>query len=426
LGGRLLYRLSDRLGGRRVVPALDAMLERQSWDPSRLAADGRRRLADLVAHAARAIPFYRGLGLRGSEAIEDLPLLDRRTLRDAGDALRDPDAPLETLEVATSGGSTGAPAAVWLDRAACDAHTAAVLRSQTWMGLPLVARHALLWGPPPDVVTYGTFSGRIRGIAARRTFYPTYGLTDERAEAIRRALRRGRFPQVVGYSSALDHVAAGAAPLERPARAVLASAEILTPPQRRRIGRFFGAPVFERFGCNEFATVAHQCGAGGMHVLTDRVHLEILRPDGRPAAPGEIGEAVVSDLDNRAMPLLRYRLGDALEAGGRCSCPLPFPVFLAAHGRMTDLLEGTGGRPISPRHVAVALETGGETLEHQLRVAGGHLACAVRPLGRFDAARAAVSLQALLGRPVEIRMAAVIPRWPSGKVRPVVREEERA
>jgi len=426
LGGRLLYRWSDWLGGRGVVPALDAMLERQAWDAARLQADSRRRLEALVAHAVRTIPFYRTRGLEGAMRLEDLPLLDRTTLREAGPALRDPGVPLEELEEATSGGSTGEPAAVWLDRADGAAQTAGVLRSQSWMGLPFVVRHALLWGPPPDVVTYGTLRGRLRGIAVRRTFYPTYGLTDAGAEAIRRDLSRRAYPQVIGYSSALDHVAAGAPPLPRPARAVVASAEILTPPQRRRISRFFGAKVFERYGCNEFAIVAHQCAAGGMHVLTDRVHLEILRADGRPAADGEIGEAVVTDLDNRAMPLLRYRLGDAIEAGGRCSCPLPFPVVAAVHGRMADLLVGAGGGPVSARHVAVALEAGGEALEHQVRIAGAGLTCAVRPLGSFDVARAAERLHALLGRPVDVRTAPSLARWPSGKVRPVLRDGDPA
>jgi phenylacetate-CoA ligase len=425
LRGLWLYSLADRIGGRGVVPALDAMLDRQSWDAARLAADSRRRLDARIAHATQCVPFYRDRHLAGAR-LEDLPKIDRPTLQAAGDALRDPAIPVSALERTTSGGSTGEPAVVWLDAAARDAHAAGVLRSQIWMGLPVVARHALLWGPPPDVVTYGTPRGRIKGCLARRTFFPTFGLTDREAERIRAALRRRAFPQVIGYSSALDHVAAGAPPLERAPVAVLASAEILFPAQRRRIERFFGTKLYERYGCNEFATIAHQCPSGGLHVVSDRVHLEILGPGGRPAPPGEIGEAVVSDLDNRGMPLLRYRLGDAIEAGGRCPCPLPFPVVAALHGRMADLIQADGGRFVSPRHVAVALEAGGEALEHQVRVTGSSLACTIRPLGAYDPVRAADQLRTLFGRPVEVRLASSLPRWPSGKVRPVVRVEDRA
>jgi phenylacetate-CoA ligase len=422
LKGRLLYVVADRISGRAVVPALEGMLERQGWDASRLRAETDLRVRRQIEHAVARVPFYRRLGLASSVPLDALPLIGREELRRHGEDLRVPEVPLDTLEAATSGGSTGTPVTVWLDAPARDAQMAGVLRAQTWMGLPFVTRHALLWGPPPDVVTYGTLKGRVRGLPIRRSFYSTYHLDDAATERLRGVLRRGAFPQVFGYSSALDRIASGAEPLGRPARAVVASAEILFPAQRRRIERFFGAPLFERYGCNEFAAIAHQCTQGGRHVLSDRVVLEVLDRSGRPAPPGDLGEAVVSDLDNRAMPLLRYRLGDAIEAGGTCACSLPFPLVGPVHGRMADLLEGHGGRMVSPRHVAEAIAPCGETLEHQVRLAGGGLTCLVRSIGSFDSGRAASALGALFGRAVRVVPAQTIERWPSGKVRPVLRE----
>ena len=37
---------------------------------------------------------------------------------------------------------------------------------------------------------------------------------------------------------------------------------------------------------------------------------EILRPDGAPCAPGEVGEIVGTGFNNYALPMLRYRTGD--------------------------------------------------------------------------------------------------------------------
>jgi hypothetical protein len=89
---------------------------------------------------------------------------------------------------------------------------------------------------------------------------------------------------------------------------------------------------------------------------------------------------------------------------------------------MADLLEGHGGRTVSPRHVAEALAPCGEVLEHQVRLADGRLTCLVRSIGSFDFVRAASALGALFGRDVTVGPAEAIERWPSGKVRPVVRE----
>src|SRR5439155_16243739 len=137
----------------------------------------------------------------------------------------------------------------------------------------------------------------------RRRFVHSHALDEHGADRVRRLLRRDRPEMVVGYGSALDRVASVDEPLERPPRAVVAAAEIFYPSQRRRIERFFRAPVFERYGCNEFAALALQCSRGAMHVNLDRVALEILRQDGTSAGPGKIGDARVTDLDNHGMPL---------------------------------------------------------------------------------------------------------------------------
>ncbi len=59
-----------------------------------------------------------------------------------------------------------------------------------------------------------------------------------------------------------------------------------------------------------------------MHVFTEGVFLEIIRQDGKPAGPGEIGKVVLTNLFNQAMPFVRYDIGDMAVASGdrRCEC----------------------------------------------------------------------------------------------------------
>ncbi len=425
MGGVLTYRLFDLVARRRVVPALARLLEQQSWPSARLEAHAAQRLASLLRHARDQVPFYRGrVAPGGPPHLASFPLLDKTILRDQAAELLAQDADRRTMRQTSSGGSTGAPAPLWLDGPTLDAQSAAALRHQAWMGLGVVCPHLLLWGPPPGVVTYGTLSGRLKGILLRRRFVPTYGLDEGGAARIRERLRRACPEQVIGYSSALDLISAGAAPLARSPRAVVAAAEILHPAQRARIARFFGAPVFERYGCNEFSALAHDCSKGRLHVNTDRVVLEIIRPDGKPAARGELGEAVVTDLDNRGMPLIRLRLGDVLEADSACDCGLPFPTVGPVHGRVADLVQGAAGGVVSPRQVAMALQDCGGVLEHQVRVGReGAPEVLVKTLGDFDEKGAARGLAALFGRQVPVKRVGTVPRWPSGKVRSVVRED---
>jgi phenylacetate-CoA ligase len=420
--GRFTYRCFDLVSRRRVLRSFEELLERQSWDADRLSAYMADRLRDLLEHARARVPHFRALASKiDSWDLASIPPLTKQDLLDHSRDLLSEGADLSFMRRASSGGSTGTPATFHLDRATLDSQSASMLRHRTWMDLDLICPHALLWGPPPDEVSYGTLGGRLRGLFLRRRFFPTYALDADGAERIRRALRRSCPPLVEGYSSALDLVAAGAPPLEHCPRVVLTGAETLYPAQERRLATFFGAPIFQRYGCNEFNAIAHSCRKGSLHVNSDRLVVEILRADGVPARPGEIGTTIVTDLDNWGMPLIRFDLGDALEAGGDCDCGLPFPTVAAVHGRCADLIPGAGGRLVSPRHVSQALDACGEILEHQVRFkAQDPLEIHLRAIGSIDLKAARLALSSLFDREVRARRSDSLERWPSGKVKPTI------
>ena len=71
------------------------------------------------------------------------------------------------------------------------------------------------------------------------------------------------------------------------------------------IERAFGAPVYDYYGSAEIGGIAAECHERhGMHIYDNITHIEFLRGD-RPAAPGETGSVVITDLVNKAMPFIR-------------------------------------------------------------------------------------------------------------------------
>jgi phenylacetate-CoA ligase len=50
-----------------------------------------------------------------------------------------------------------------------------------------------------------------------------------------------------------------------------------------------------------------------MLLTSESVIVEVLDPQGRPAAPGETGEAVMTGLCSQAQPFIRYRTGDQVR-----------------------------------------------------------------------------------------------------------------
>lgn len=92
---------------------------------------------------------------------------------------------------------------------------------------------------------------------------------------------------------------------------VVSSSEALWPTDRVRLAGAFGARVHDLYGVAEATAVCfEESPSGGYRVVEPRVIMEIVDDDGQPVAPGEIGEVVVTNLDNAALPFIRYLTGD--------------------------------------------------------------------------------------------------------------------
>jgi phenylacetate-CoA ligase len=163
-------------------------------------------------------------------------------------------------------------------------------------------------------------------------------------------LIRFRPQAMIGYATCLFAFASflerqGLAP-PRP-RAIISAAETLHDAQREVIERVFGCSVQNRYGCREVGPIAAECPEqGGMHVFADERLVEVV-VDGRPARDGEMGELLVTDLRNYAMPFIRYRIGDvAVAREGSCACGRGLPLLERVVGRSSDLIVTPDGRMI--------------------------------------------------------------------------------
>ncbi len=84
----------------------------------------------------------------------------------------------------------------------------------------------------------------------------------------------------------------------------------LTPVMKQSIGTAFGCEVYDTYGCSETGFIACDCAQhDGLHLFMDLYLVEVCR-NGKPVAPGELGKLFITDLENRAMPWIRYEIGD--------------------------------------------------------------------------------------------------------------------
>ncbi|MGH9389079.1 MAG: phenylacetate--CoA ligase family protein [Vicinamibacteria bacterium] len=135
----------------------------------------------------------------------------------------------------------------------------------------------------------------------------------------------------------------------RPQR-VFCQGEMLDAETRGAVERVLGVNPLNLYGLTEVGYVAWQCEEReGLHVNAELFLVEVLR-DGWPAAPGELGTIVVTDLRGRTMPLLRYDTGDlAVAAGGPCPCARSLPLLGSIEGRAQASALLADGRIVTPR-----------------------------------------------------------------------------
>ncbi|MGA2740134.1 MAG: AMP-binding protein [Bryobacteraceae bacterium] len=247
------------------------------------------------------------------------------------------------------------------------------------------------------------------------------------------ALERFRPEYLSGYPSAMYVLAEYYRQSGRPApqlRAALTSAETLLDHQRGAIEETFATRVFDQYGQAEMQSFWYQCEAGRMHAHPLAGLTEILRPDGTPAALGEMGEVVLTGLVNYAMPLIRYRVGDTARfAAESCSCGRGMPVIEEIGGRLDDFVytrdRGFLGR-LDP-----ALKGVHNIIESQLEQESlDVLRVRFVPAPHFTAEDLQMlenNLRARVGRNIHLEFQCTdrIPRSPNGKFRFVISRLDR-
>jgi len=337
-------------------------LKRSQWlslDQMRLLQE--EKLRRLVSHAYHHVGFYRermqslGLGpddIRTLDDLRKLPMLSKADVRENlhFDLLSDNHDKGLILRIATSG-STGEPFVCYADQHQLEIRLASTLRSMEWTGWQFGDRQARLWHQTLGMSRSQVVRERLDAWLLRRLFVPAFEMSEGAMASF--LSRLGAFDPVLidGYAESFNYLASHLGSTKgrlglRP-RGIISSAQALPDESRRVIEEAFGARVFDKYGSREFSGIAYECDAhAGHHVMAESYIVEILKDD-RPALPGEVGEVVITDLNNLCLPFIRYRVGDlaeAMDATAPCACGRGLPRIGRIEGRVQSLIIGAQGR----------------------------------------------------------------------------------
>ncbi|MEZ5543302.1 MAG: phenylacetate--CoA ligase family protein [Pseudomonadota bacterium] len=337
-----------------------AELRVSQWRPRQeLLAGQRERLRELLIHAGKHSPYYRQLFAQAGfnpatgtlEQFASLPLLDKHTVRNRLDDLLMEGADKAQLGLHKTGGSTGQSLTVYFDKRWEERRNADAMRSDEWAGWRLGMQVGAVWGNPPVPASwYERFKSR--WLYCMDLYLDTMNMSPQTMDAFAAQWRERGVDVLFGHAHSLyiladylrtrgDH---GIYPV-----GIIATSMMLLENERAVIEKVFGCPVTNRYGCEEVALIACECERHrGMHLNIEHLYIEFLNDRLEPAQPGETAEIVVTDLYNRAMPLIRYRVGDMGAYSERvCECGRGWPMLEQVIGRTADFLKRKDGSQVA-------------------------------------------------------------------------------
>ena len=256
-----------------------------------------------------------------------------------------------SLHIHNTSGSTGTPFYFAKDKF-CHAMTWAytdyrLSEHQINLGDTLQAR---FYGIPLGGIKYR--KERLKDFLSGRVRYPVFDLSDKKLERVLEDFKRKPFEYFNGYTSSLVVFAKYLIRNNLVLRDICSTLRLCMPTSevcddidQKILEKGFGVKVVNEYGAAELDLIALEDKDGDWVINEETLFVEIVDDTGIPVEPGIEGRVIVTALYNKAMPFIRYELGDRailshkVKNGRR--------ILEKVSGRINDVIKLPSGK-VSP------------------------------------------------------------------------------
>lgn len=328
-------------------------LQRSQWfNREAIRSIQEHKLKHLIRHAYQYVPYYRKLfddiGLKPIDisSLDDLskiPITTKSDLQTIPPVERISDRfSLDELALEHSSGSTGQPFTAYFDKHFIMTRNNMFLRALRAMG----------YRPGQKLMLITAGHNRTRPWLRWH-----YASIESSAYDLIEQLNKFRPSVLYGCTTPLRLMAlhaqkSGQKPYQP--KTVISTAETLDQDTRSLLEETFGTTVYDLYGLTEMGLVAWQCPAQeGYHLSEDTTIIEF-----KHDAQYQSDRLIMTNLELKAMPLIRYQTGDLAKVmdNVNCSCGRQLQRIDRIEGRMIDCIRLNDDKVISPYRITLALE----------------------------------------------------------------------
>jgi phenylacetate-CoA ligase len=354
------YPLQDMVKRTQILNHRNFLEKTQLWSKEELHNFQLDKMKKLVKYANEFVPYYiklfKDIGLnpgdiKSHDDFKNIPVLTKQIAREQNENLYSVES-FNFLKKGMTGGTTGPPLFTRSNIEARSYVWGAYYRWYGWMGIEVGDQIAELWGASRVSTQTGLNLMKQNTVSWLKNTIRinSFNMNENTFPSLIKVLQKRKPAIIKGYLTALLQLAKyikenkikGISPI-----AISTTSETLLPPYRKYLEEVFQCKIYDQYGCGECQSVAFECSAQiGLHVTTEHVFLEILDNKFIDAGFNE-GNIVLTDLDNYAMPFIRYLNGDVGRLSEtECTCGLPYPLLKEILGRAADTIKLRNGSQV--------------------------------------------------------------------------------
>jgi phenylacetate-CoA ligase len=313
------------------------------------AIDIKNRKEAILKHHLTSNHFYSSLVSDKTVSWENLPILTKRNLQQPLQERLSTGYTTKNIFKGKTSGSSGHPLTYGKDKYAHAMTWAVFYEAYKQHGINLNSSlQARFYGIP--LRGKERYLELVKDFVSYRKRFPIFNMNDAILESFVERFSKDKFEYINGYTSSIVLLARYCQIKNRVLKSicptlkmVITTSEMLFPDDRLLLEEWLGIPVINEYGASEVGLIAMQNAQGDFEINQQNLYVEVVDEENQPVPDGAIGSILVTDLYNKAHPMVRYEIGDlgslqTLENGTR--------VLKVLQGRTSDMARLPSGKVV--------------------------------------------------------------------------------
>ena len=260
--------------------------------------------------------FYKSkIGNKLPENWEDIPVIVKGDYQNSDKNLISDSVQKKDLYTGYTSGSSGHPFSYAKDKFAHAMTWALIKNRYNDFGLTLNSRQARFYGIPFERIDY--MKEKFKDFLSNRLRFPVFDLSDDMLEIFLKRFESSEFDYIYGYTNSIVLFARFIIRKKIVLKEVcpslkvcICTSENCTEEDKKVITEAFGVPAVNEYGTSEVDLIAFEDFSGKWKLSEENIYIEILDNEGKRLTKGGEGRIILTALHNKAMPFIRYEIGD--------------------------------------------------------------------------------------------------------------------